>query len=597
MSGTVYHRNLTHADVHIVYAFLYADESSRLLADGFTSADVGKLARVISPDDVLYMLISHSPPTWTKVGGAIEPATDTRLGGVRIQSTGGLYVDTVGNLSLSAELLNKLNNLPDNIMLTLANTDSASGLVGGMRIGFGGHSATYFAVQKKPYENALQDIINKISTNTFDISVLQTSTVPIAKTTTLGTVKVPENGGLAIDLLGNISLSPTFYSRLSSLPTDLALKASLSDLTSAIGSDMIGYKGNLSTVPGAFSVSSGTIEDTLDAIVTTMRGMSGSSPATTTTLGGIKVGDGLAITTDGLLSVVGGGGGASSFLQLTDVPDSYGTTTADAYKLVRVNANRNGVEFVDPQSIFDQYNTGMSTDKNFVYRVKLTIDANGNITTSSGDFPTGWQIDNNAADGFITITTNFNYKLYNYSIFRYDVGSTTAIYLPIATDSSRIEGVVRGSTVNNFTVLDITGFAANRILEFYFSFWKEDVESAAVTNIYTIGVEQLTATSPLVTRPPEFSAASFSGGDLIITHNKGVKPYSYSIFINDVYVPIISKFYGILKNENNNTCRIDGVRVDQGGTGTYISTVTGSMDATITSFTVKLFFKSEINEV
>ena len=43
------------------------------------------------------------------------------------------------------------------------------------------------------------------------------------------------------------------------------------------------------------------------------------TPATTTTLGGIIVGDNLTITGNGVLSAISSGGGATAFAELTDV--------------------------------------------------------------------------------------------------------------------------------------------------------------------------------------------------------------------------------------------------------------------------------------
>lgn len=55
--------------VHVPYAFSYADATAREAATGFTTADVGKLARQLD-DNSLWMLTDDSPETWSQVGGS-----------------------------------------------------------------------------------------------------------------------------------------------------------------------------------------------------------------------------------------------------------------------------------------------------------------------------------------------------------------------------------------------------------------------------------------------------------------------------------------------------------------------------------------------
>lgn len=64
-----HHGTLTAAeDIHIVYAWSYADATARLAATGFLSTDVGKMARQVDTN-ALYMLTDESPITWVQVGG------------------------------------------------------------------------------------------------------------------------------------------------------------------------------------------------------------------------------------------------------------------------------------------------------------------------------------------------------------------------------------------------------------------------------------------------------------------------------------------------------------------------------------------------
>ena len=61
------HKTATH--IHVPFNWSYADETERLAATGFVTADVGKLARQ-EDDNSLWMLTDDSPETWIAVGGA-----------------------------------------------------------------------------------------------------------------------------------------------------------------------------------------------------------------------------------------------------------------------------------------------------------------------------------------------------------------------------------------------------------------------------------------------------------------------------------------------------------------------------------------------
>ena len=54
--------------VHRPYSWEYADATARAAATGFTTNDVGKLARQLD-DNTLWMLTDDSPETWVAVGG------------------------------------------------------------------------------------------------------------------------------------------------------------------------------------------------------------------------------------------------------------------------------------------------------------------------------------------------------------------------------------------------------------------------------------------------------------------------------------------------------------------------------------------------
>lgn len=66
--ANVSHKALPMADIHIPYAFSYADATTRGAATGFTSGDVGKLALQAS-DNTLWLLTATTP-IWVAVGGS-----------------------------------------------------------------------------------------------------------------------------------------------------------------------------------------------------------------------------------------------------------------------------------------------------------------------------------------------------------------------------------------------------------------------------------------------------------------------------------------------------------------------------------------------
>jgi len=53
--------------IHIIHSYEYADASARSAATGFTSADVGKVAKQTS-NNSFWLLTNHSPITWNQIG-------------------------------------------------------------------------------------------------------------------------------------------------------------------------------------------------------------------------------------------------------------------------------------------------------------------------------------------------------------------------------------------------------------------------------------------------------------------------------------------------------------------------------------------------
>ena len=72
-----YHADLTGEDIHVPYAWSYADTAAREGATGFAAGDVGKLA--LQEDDNSLWMLTAITPTWESVadaGGAVVDAAD-----------------------------------------------------------------------------------------------------------------------------------------------------------------------------------------------------------------------------------------------------------------------------------------------------------------------------------------------------------------------------------------------------------------------------------------------------------------------------------------------------------------------------------------
>jgi hypothetical protein len=65
-----FHKDLTGTNIHVPYAWTYADATARLAATGFVAADVGKLALQVAPTPSLWLLTDESPITWVNAGAA-----------------------------------------------------------------------------------------------------------------------------------------------------------------------------------------------------------------------------------------------------------------------------------------------------------------------------------------------------------------------------------------------------------------------------------------------------------------------------------------------------------------------------------------------
>lgn len=67
------HKSLGLGKIHIPYNWSYADETEREAADGFVSADIGKLA--LQEDDNSLWMLTAITPTWSQVGGSQSGGT------------------------------------------------------------------------------------------------------------------------------------------------------------------------------------------------------------------------------------------------------------------------------------------------------------------------------------------------------------------------------------------------------------------------------------------------------------------------------------------------------------------------------------------
>ncbi len=74
-----FHADLTGTNIHVPFAWSYADSTAREAATGFDSGDVGKLA-LQEDDNSLWILADDSPETWVLVGGGVGPIDHAHAG-------------------------------------------------------------------------------------------------------------------------------------------------------------------------------------------------------------------------------------------------------------------------------------------------------------------------------------------------------------------------------------------------------------------------------------------------------------------------------------------------------------------------------------
>lgn len=155
-------------------------------------------------------------------------------------------------------------------------------------------------------------------------------------------------------------------------------------------------------------------------------------PASTTTLGGVKIGSGISVTADGVISAEGGGGtpyelpaattttlgGIKVGDNLTITPDGKLSANAGAYELpVATSATLGGVKGGSPLSIASDGKLGLVVRKSGANGNGLSVGSNGlQLEIATADhiggvavkYPTACALDVNQNDGALTIRTSYD---------------------------------------------------------------------------------------------------------------------------------------------------------------------------------------------
>lgn len=90
------HKDVTIANVHIPYAYSYANAAARTGATGFAAGDVGKFARQLDTN-AIYMLTATTP-TWVQVGGSSVGATDALNSATTVVNVSAATAPTSGQV-------------------------------------------------------------------------------------------------------------------------------------------------------------------------------------------------------------------------------------------------------------------------------------------------------------------------------------------------------------------------------------------------------------------------------------------------------------------------------------------------------------------
>ena len=179
---------------------------------------------------------------------------------------------------------------------------------------------------------------------------------------------------------------------------DLALhqRVGMTEVNAAIAALVNGAPGALDQL-NELAAAMGNDANFAATITNALAGKLSNAPATATTLGGIKVGSGLAVTGDGTLSIAGSGSDQSFDIVLL-VPSTNGQTVftpVGGYVAGRIDLYLNGVLLVDGGDDYTATNgvnitltTGVNTTDLLVLR-RWSVFQVANTIAKSGDTMTG----------------------------------------------------------------------------------------------------------------------------------------------------------------------------------------------------------------
>ena len=285
--------------------------------------------------------------------------------------------------------------------------------------------------------------------------------IPPATNTNIGGVIVNPTNGLSVDPLGNIMIRSDFLTAISNLPpntnqqfSDVAsditengtqisslsnqLSSLINNLSSQVSNDgttVIGFDGHNAS---NFSVSNGTLSDTLETIIN-------------------KISQNI-----------------SQIDMLTSGQQSY-------------------------LEVYEIYIPDFSADP------------------STWNAPSGWTLTKFGSSSF-DVTHNLDSNPSDWSGI--DVGSSIFI---VPTDSRNME-------ILNNNQIRFTNISGSGELKIFVSFWNTNIPASTTVTVETINITSFTSST--FTYPNNWSVVK-NGNDLIITHDKGIAPFDWDVFVDD----------------------------------------------------------------
>jgi len=95
-----FHKNLTGADIHVPFAYTYANATARNAATGFITIDIGKIAWQ-TDDNSVWLLTDDSPITWFQINAAAGGVADGDKGDITVSNSGLTWTIDTGVVSYS----------------------------------------------------------------------------------------------------------------------------------------------------------------------------------------------------------------------------------------------------------------------------------------------------------------------------------------------------------------------------------------------------------------------------------------------------------------------------------------------------------------